>query len=220
MYEVVLFDLDGTMYPYECGIMDAIGERVTKAIMNQLQISMEEAMEVRHRFYLKYGTSLRGLYVEHGVAVETFLEYVHDIPHERFISADGRLDEMLNSISLRKVIFTNASSAHAERALNVLGVRRHFETIIDITNMHDYVCKPHESAYLRAMELVGVTEPESCILVEDTTHNLDAPHRMGMTTILVGMEEGYPAADYVVPDIYGAGDVILELAGKKARAAM
>ena len=209
MYKVVLFDLDQTMYPHGCGIMQVIGERVTDVLSKELQISREEAKVVRHRFYLEYGTSLRGLYVEHGVQPEKYFAYVHDVPLRDFISSDNRLDELLDSIPLRKVIFTNADDAHAFRVLDVLDVRHHFDTIVDITKMHNYVCKPHEQAYHRALELVEAS-PESCIIVEDTPHNLDVPHRLGMTTILLG-ENGYSAADFSVPDIYGAGEVILQL---------
>ena len=31
--------------------------------------------------FYKYGTTLRGLMIEHGIAPDDFLDYVHDIDH-------------------------------------------------------------------------------------------------------------------------------------------
>ena len=41
----------------------------------------EEAQRVQKDYYQRYGTTLRGLMVEHGIAPDDFLEYVHDIDH-------------------------------------------------------------------------------------------------------------------------------------------
>jgi putative hydrolase of the HAD superfamily len=83
----------------------------------------------------------------------------------------------------RKLIFTNGSRGHAERVAAKLGVLQCFEGIFDIADA-DYVPKPTASCYehfCRAHEVM----PAAAAMFEDIPVNLEAPHALGMTTVLV-----------------------------------
>jgi len=83
----------------------------------------------------------------------------------------------------RKLIFTNGSRRHAERVAGKLGVLRCFETIFDICDAN-YVPKPTESCYQHFCRAHGVDATQSAMF-EDIPRNLEAPHALGMTTVLV-----------------------------------
>ena len=53
------------------------------------QARPDEAQRLQKDYYRRYGTTLRGLMVEHGITPDDFLEYVHDIDHSP-VEADPR----------------------------------------------------------------------------------------------------------------------------------
>ncbi len=46
-----------------------------------LNMEREAAHALQKDYYKRYGTTLRGLMVEHGINPDGFLEFVHDIDH-------------------------------------------------------------------------------------------------------------------------------------------
>ncbi|HUS69967.1 MAG TPA: pyrimidine 5'-nucleotidase [Anaerolineae bacterium] len=205
----VLFDLDETMYPTETGIMDLIGERINEYMSVQLGIEPDEVASLRSRYYERYGTTGRGLYLHHDVDLGDYFEFVHDLPVEEVLQPDARLDEMLDSLEVEKAIFTNATAEHAQRVLRALQVQRHFGCIIGIAELK-YVPKPDVRAYHRALELLRA-RPEECLLVDDRVRNLSPGHDLGMTTVLVGGEDVADGADYVISDITEFGALMEEI---------
>ena len=117
---------------------------------------------------------------------------------------------MLTEIPFAKAIFTNADTAHAERVLNVLQVRPHFDFIIDIAATN-YKNKPDPLAYRQALNLLGVSGPE-CIMVEDSPRNLPPAKDAGMITILIdGQSSPSLGIDYVVPTVFHVEQIIKNL---------
>src|SRR4051812_1594833 len=96
---VVLFDLDNTLYPPECGLLEHLDERITEFVARYLHLSLEEANALRGRYVQAHGTTLHGLQAEHGVAPAEYLAAVHDaVPIERFLTRDEELLTALASI--------------------------------------------------------------------------------------------------------------------------
>jgi len=205
----VLFDLDETMYPKETGVMDLISERINEYMTVRLGIEPHEVASLRSRYYERYGTTGRGLFLHHDVDLGEYFDFVHDLPVEEILQPDARLDEMLDSLEVEKTIFTNATAAHAKRVLRALQVERHFGCIIGIVELK-YVPKPDVRAYHRALELLGARF-EECLLVDDRVRNLSPGHDLGMTTVLVGGEDTADGADYVIADITEFGTLMEEI---------
>lgn len=208
MIRRILFDLDDTLYPRQAGIMNQIRTLMLRYMQTRLDLSPKEADQLRHHYLLTYGTTMRGLQVNHQIDPEDFLHYVHDIPLDRYLQSNPELDAVLASLPHEKVIFTNASREHAERVLDQLGIRRHFARIVDIRDM-DYESKPQALAYRRICELLEV-EPGECLLVEDNVRNLRPAKALGMTTVLVGQPEDSTdgVVDYVLGRIEEIGDLM------------
>lgn len=208
MFKYVIFDLDETLYPRDAGLMQQIGMRITRYLIDRLKLSEVDAGLLRQRYFLQYGTALRGLIIERSDAnPEDYLQFVHDIPLTNYIGPNPALAAMLRSIDLPKVIFTNATIEHARKVMDILGIADNFSKIIDI-RMIDYISKPDRRAYEKMLTSINV-RPDECILVEDSARNLLPAKALGLKTILVDSED-CAEVDYCVKDILGVKEAVDE----------
>lgn len=196
-YTVLYFDLDDTLYANTNGLWDAIGRRMNEYLRDRMGFPAEEISEIRQTYFETYGTTLRGLQINHSVDADDYLAFVHDLPIEEYIPPDPGLRALLISLPQPKWIFTNADSNHAERVLGILGVQDCFEGIIDVRAL-GFLCKPEKDAYQRAISLVNGNDPEQCVLFDDSARNLEPARKLGFTTVLVGTDQNHPAANYAV----------------------
>jgi putative hydrolase of the HAD superfamily len=181
----LLFDLDDTLYPQDNGIWEMIGNRINQFLVEQMHFSPDDVPSLRHQLWEKYGTTLRGLQEEFSVDTAAYLDFVHDIPLETVLSPNAELDLLLTRIPQRKVIFTNACAKHALGVIDILGIRHHFDAIIDVYIMTPY-CKPQYEAYQKALDFLAIS-PENCVLIDDSPRNLETAQAFGMGTISVGI---------------------------------
>lgn len=180
--QVWIFDLDNTLYPAESNLFGQVDVRMGEFIADYLGVPYEEARYLQKHYYRSYGTTLSGLMSVHDMKPGPFLDYVHDIDLAP-VPELPRLAAAIDKLPGRKLIFTNGTVAHAERVARKLGVLDLFEGIFDIVAA-DYVPKPDKTAYDAMLARHGVV-PEVAAMFEDMPHNLEAPHAMGMTTVLV-----------------------------------
>jgi putative hydrolase of the HAD superfamily len=211
--EFIIFDLDNTLYRRGSGVMEEIGRRIQLWLCQALDLSWEEASALRRDYLHQHGTTMGGLMAEHAVDIPDYLAFVHDIPIEEYLNPDEALREMLEQIPVRKAVYTNATSAHAQRVLRALDIRDAFERIIGIEEV-DLHNKFNRRAYERMLALLDV-EGEACVMVEDSPRNLPPAKAVGMTTILVdgGRDERgrgcrQDVVDFVVEDILGVEPVV------------
>ena len=76
-----MFDLDNTLYPHHLNLWQQVDERIRNYIAGFLKITPDEAFRLQKDYYLRYGTSMRGLMEEHGMQPDEYLEIVHQIDH-------------------------------------------------------------------------------------------------------------------------------------------
>jgi putative hydrolase of the HAD superfamily len=180
--ETWIFDLDNTLYPAHCNLFAEAETRMARFIMSELDLDREAAHEMRRRFFLDHGTTLRGLMIEHGIEPKRFLDYVHEIDLSPVL-ADPALAAAIAALPGRKFVFTNGTVEYAERILARIGLTGHFVEIHDVIAC-DYLPKPHPSGYRRLVERHGI-DPEMALMVEDMARNLPPAAAMGMTTAWV-----------------------------------
>ncbi|MBG1232759.1 pyrimidine 5'-nucleotidase [Aestuariivirga litoralis] len=196
-----IFDLDNTLYPPSCKLFDQIAERMNEYIIANMGLSREAAIKLRHVYFKKYGTTLRGLMLEHGWEPTPYLEYVHEIDYDAVKFHPG-LKAAIENLPGRKLVFTAGTRAHARNVLKNLDCSDTFEDIFDI---HDagFIPKPSAEPYELFLTRHGIT-PERSIFFEDIVENLIVPRAMGMKTVLVGRQDEalLPAhVDYVTADL-------------------
>jgi putative hydrolase of the HAD superfamily len=209
-----VFDLDNTLYPASCRLFDQIDTRICEYVSTLLKIDLVEAKRLQKEYFYRYGTTLHGLMTQHQAIPDDFLTYVHDIDHSP-VPANPMLDEALHALPGRKLIFTNGTVAHAEKVLARLGVTHHFGDIFDIVHS-DYIPKPAIGPYRKFIGQFGLNA-ETSAMFEDIARNLEAPHELGMTTVLVTSPDnkdaehlnalhggaGQPHVDHVTADLAG-----------------
>ncbi len=184
--DVWIFDLDNTLYPAHCNLFAQVDVRMGEFISNLLGVDRAEAKKIQKSYFRDYGTTLNGLMNCHGMAPGPFLDYVHDID-VGVVEPDATLDSVLGQLEGTKYVFTNGSVRHAENVLGRLGIQHHFTDIFDIVAA-DYVPKPAPDTYTRFLEAVSA-DPRRSAMFEDIARNLEHPHEIGMTTVLVRSPE-------------------------------
>jgi putative hydrolase of the HAD superfamily len=177
-----IFDLDNTLYPAHCNLFGEVDRRMGKFIAECLGVPLAQARHLQKSYYRQFGTTLSGLMQVHKLDPQPFLDYVHDIDLSA-VPALPELAEALAALPGRRLVFTNGSRRHAERVAEKLGVLHLFEDICDIAAC-GYVAKPSADAFNRMVTRHGVAAGEAAMF-EDMPHNLEAPHALGMTTVLV-----------------------------------
>ena len=177
-----IFDLDNTLYPAAVDLFSQIDIRMRAYIADFLGLGLEEAFAVQKRYFAQFGTSMRGLMDLHGLDPAAFLEHVHDIDVS-VLEPAPELEAALRALPGRKLVFTNASVAHAERVLCRLGIDHHFADIFDIVAA-EYRPKPEAEIYGRLISRYQI-EPASAVMVEDMARNLAPAAALGLTTVWV-----------------------------------
>jgi putative hydrolase of the HAD superfamily len=209
-----VFDLDNTLYPHHLNLWEQVDLRIRNFIAEFLEVTHEEAFRVQKDYYRRYGTSMRGLMIEHGLNPDEFLEFVHQIDHSP-LEPNRALGDALEKLPGRKLILTNGTRHHADVVMRRLEIDRHFEDVFDIVAAA-LDPKPLPQTYQRFLERHGV-DPARAAMFEDLARNLEVPHRLGMTTVLVVPEktrevfreqwelEGRdaPHVDHVTDDLVG-----------------
>jgi putative hydrolase of the HAD superfamily len=119
---------------------------------------------------------------EHGLKPDEFLEIVHQIDHSA-IEPNPALGAAIAKLPGRKLILTNGTRSHADAVMRRLEIGHHFEDIFDI-RAAELEPKPRPQVYERFLARHGV-DPARAAMFEDLARNLEVPHALGMTTILV-----------------------------------
>jgi len=177
-----VFDLDNTLYPATTGVFAQIDRRMKRYIARFLDLPEDQAFVIQKQYYYQYGTSMRGLMIEHGMDPHAFMDYVHDIDHSVIAPAPD-LDRTLSALEGRKVVFTNGSLRHAEQVLERIGIAHHFEAIFDI-EAGAFIPKPSPETYQTLLRQFGL-RPSVSAMFEDSLKNLKPAADIGMTTVLV-----------------------------------
>jgi putative hydrolase of the HAD superfamily len=211
-FQFIIFDLDNTLYPRDSGVMEEMGRRIQIWLCDRLDLTWQEAIDLRRDYLNRHGTTMGGLMIEHDVDASEYLDFVHDIPIEDYLEPDLALVEMLQAIPLRKAVYTNATSEHGRRVLMALGAVDQFEHIIGIEEV-GLRNKFNREAYARMLALLEAKGP-ACIMVEDSARNLRPAKELGLTTILVGSEDE-AFVDCTVESVLEVGQVVDRLLARR-----
>ncbi len=209
-----IFDLDNTLYPSHTDLFAQVDQRMGDFVAKLLDMERSAAHLLQKEYYKRYGTTLRGLMVEHGINPDGFLEFVHDIDHSR-VMPDPRLGAALEALPGRRFIMTNGTTAHSNAITRRLGLDAHFEDVFDIVAA-DLIPKPAAETYTRFWDKHGI-DPARSAMFEDLSRNLVVPSEHGMRTVLVvpeGTREVFredwelegreaPHVEYVTDDLAG-----------------
>ena len=183
---VWLFDLDNTLHDASHAALAPIGVAMTRYIVERLGLDEPEAVELRQRYWKRYGATLIGLVRHHGVDAAHFLEHTHQLPGlESRLRTSAHDRAALLRLRGRRYVLTNAPRAYARRVLATLGLLRRFDGVIAIEDMAMFgELRPKPDArMLRRVAARLRVPPVRCVLVEDTLDHQKAARGIGMKTV-------------------------------------
>jgi len=181
--------------------MDCIRDRIILYMRDVVRINPELIPGLREKYLEEFGTTFAGLKRDYEIDKQDYLEFVHDIDLSQLLEKGQSLGNLLSDFSQRKVIFTSANLAHAEKVLKYLGIKGHFEKIIDIQSTLPHL-KPHPHAFKKLLEMLNYESWEGCLFVDDQLLNVETACEIGLQSILI--DESLKS-DFrpVLKDIYG-----------------
>ena len=116
------------------------------------------------------------------------------------------LNQALEQLPGRKVIFTNGSTAHAKNVTKKLGITHHFDATFDIVDC-EFTPKPDLVVYKKMLSTFSIN-PKSAVMIEDMARNLVPAAALGITTVWVRTEEAWAVEgaggdhiDHIVDDL-------------------
>ena len=175
----ILFDLDGVLYQDLEAVFGQVSKKMTKYISDKLDLDLKKAKELQKNYFHKYNTSLNGLMIHHNIKPEEFLKYVHDIDLS-FMKKDLILRKELESLKLKKFIFTNGSKEHANNITKHLGINDLFNGLFDIVDAQ-FSPKPTAKAFDLMVKKFKI-DPYETLYIEDIAKNLSIGKERGTIT--------------------------------------
>src|SRR5438067_7876706 len=149
-----VFDLDNTLYPHHVNLWQQVDARIRDYIASFLKLTKEAAFRLQKDYYKRYGTTLRGMMIEHGMTPDNFLDYVHQIDYSP-LEPNAMLGVAIEQLPGRKLILTNGTTGHAGAVLQRLGLRDHFDHVFDIIAA-ELEPKPSPATYARFLKAHAV----------------------------------------------------------------
>lgn len=175
-----VFDLDNTLYNADTYSFPQMEQRMTAFVADRFKLPLDEASVLRRTYFQRYGTTLRGLMSEHGIAPQDFLSFAHDFDLTP-IAHCAITQNTVKALPGRKIVFTNAPSRFATRMLDHLGLTTSIDAVFAVEDA-DYWPKPMDATYDLFLKRHAVVGSRACML-EDMEINLVPAHARGMTTV-------------------------------------
>lgn len=184
--EVLLLDLDETLYPRGNGVLERIDAHINAYLRDKLGIAPDQVDALRARLRNEHGTTMRGLEAHYDVDVEDYLSVVHRVDLSDLLAPAPELRGLLGRLPGRKAVFTNAPQHHADQVLRLLDLADAFEAVLTLEDLA-LLPKPDPRAYAAATARLGVRGAD-CVFVDDTRANLIGARQSGMRTVWLAPE--------------------------------
>jgi putative hydrolase of the HAD superfamily len=207
-YKYLILDLDETLYPKQSGLLQCLDRRIEDFMRQNLDLPVETLTTLRSKYFHKYGTTLSGMIINHGVNPAEYIKYVFQVNPADYIQPDPQLAILLNEISLEKVVFSNSPLNYVENVLDVLGIHEQFRKVYDI-GFSDFMGKPNLASFRKVLGDLKI-DGDSCIMVDDSLVNVLGAKKAGLTGVWLS-EALNPNIDWVIQNIYELKKLIPEL---------
>ncbi len=212
--ETWVFDLDNTLYRVPPPMYSELDRRMRSFVSDFLGVDTDEAYEIQKDYFRKYGLTLRGLMLNHGLDPRTYESYMGALDYSG-IRSDSRMRDAIAALDGRKVIYTNAFASHARLVLDLLALSDHFEAVYDI-EAAGYRPKPEIESYRDLCARYGI-DAETAAMVDDIPYNLAPAAKLGMTTVWVrtgaAWDEDAAAGPHIHHQTHDIADWLERLSG-------
>ncbi|KAI3694633.1 hypothetical protein L1987_77601 [Smallanthus sonchifolius] len=231
-YECLLFDVDDTLYPLSSGLSANCTKNIKEYMVNKLDIEESKVPDLCVQLYKDYGTTMAGLRaLGYDFDHDDYHSFVHGRLPYQYLKPDHVLRSLLNSLPIRKVIFSNANEAHVAEVLSRLGLEDCFDDVICFESLNPktqtktpkndgepdgllpkspIVCKPSENAFQQAFKMANIN-PYKTLFFDDSIRNIQTAKLTGLSTVLVGSSHHTKGVDYALESIHNIREAVPEL---------
>jgi putative hydrolase of the HAD superfamily len=208
--EGVIFDMDGTLYPFNEGQKFAETKFGQTIIGNGIQffetrfsLSPDDAkIKYQEMSDLFNGEVSLGLEEIYGIPRADFFAATWGLDATEFVPPQAELTDQLESIDVRRGLLSAAPSIWVNRVLGHLGIKGLFGDSI-FTGEPD-IRKPNAVAFSQISDHWEVAPP-AVIAIGDQEHTDIIPAKsIGMITVLIALNQPASQADFVAPTIHSA----------------
>lgn len=182
--KIWIFDLDDTLHNASVHIFPVMNRAMTRYMMEALDLDEPAAHSMRQHYWRIYGATLKGLMRHHDIDPHHFLNETHRFENlPELVIQVKRLRHMLQGLTGRKLVFTNAPRHYAMRVLELLGIDDIFELIFSVESTQ-FHAKPSARGFQKLLKTIKA-KASDCIMLEDSLPALMTAKRLGMKTIWV-----------------------------------
>ncbi|CAL5085817.1 unnamed protein product [Urochloa decumbens] len=230
-FDCLLFDIDDTLYPLSLGLNKACRENIQEYMLKKLHIEESQVPKMCLDLYKEHGTTMAGLKVlGYDFDYDDFHACVHGtLPYEK-LKPDPVLRQLLLSLPLRKIIFTNSDKNHAVTVLKKLGLEGCFDAVICFETLNPpteqddtdsgsdgsappkrgILCKPSLESMEAVIEIAKL-DAKRTVFFDDSARNIAAGKAAGFHTVVVGSSSLVPGADVSLESIHNIREALPEL---------
>jgi putative hydrolase of the HAD superfamily len=193
--DVLLFDLDGTLYDHSCGYEDEIHGNIFKFMVettggkfDEIK-TIEQAQTIWQPIFDKYNLTKRGLTGEGYVFDSERYNLFIRKGAEKYFAKDYELRALLESFPsrMKKVVFTNAPESSANEILSLLGVIDLFDDVLGTDFLGSTYCKPEQESFQKVLDHLKIppSKHHRVCYFEDSLKNLKAGKALGFRTVFI-----------------------------------
>ena len=194
--KVFFFDIDNCLYKKSTKIHDLMQIYIHRYFKKHLHLNDQEAYRLHMKYYKEYGLAIEGLVRKHRINALDYNKVVDDaLPLDRILVPNSKLRKLLIRLKQegkiqRLWLFTNAYKNHGLRVIKLLGLGDLFDGMSFCDYSHvPMTCKPMKSAFDKALEDAGVTDPRNAYFIDDSSINVDAASKFGWGHIIQYIED-------------------------------
>lgn len=207
-FELVIFDLDGTLVDSSPDIRNAINHAIQP--FGALPVSLQEAQalvgEGATRLMEKI-VEIRALPVPASEILPGFLAYYEEHLLDETLVYPGVIEALEALGNIRKAVVTNKHRYLSFRTLEEFGLARYFDLVVGSDTTPEKKPSPVPIRY--ALDAFGI-QPEHAVIVGDSTYDVEAGKNAGIATVAVTY--GYRPAE-LLKDADALIDSMIDLPG-------
>jgi len=206
MIKAYIFDQDGTLYPKNSELTNALRKRTKKWISERLGIGKEEVESIYARLPNEFPHPYHG-FLSLGLSPEVYHKEVFDkVDPALFLDKDSALIDLFSKISVPKFVVTFASLKYSKRLQQWLGVYDLVEKTISAIEYPPTYSKVR--AYESIREYLEVTANEICVVGDNLLTDIIPAIDCGFKAVFIGTIKELSTDFYSINDIYSLGDFL------------
>ena len=158
MAATLIFDLDNTLHDAQSKIFPLVNTKMNEYISSYLDISLEDASNLRVSYWERYGATLKGLIKHHSINPIDFLSVTHDLQDfNKLVLPENNLKKTLSKIQGRKIIYTNAPKTYTYKILKISKIFELFDEIFTIEDSN-FIPKPDQGMMDAFLKKYNISE--------------------------------------------------------------